>query len=260
MIAAMRPEDISLWIVSFRRIPTLRRTISDWLDSFPFTDVNVIANDPATNYSSIETAFPQVRVWRNIFQSSWETGSIAWCWNQCMRHTFETRDWCLMSQDDVLVKPGWDQLITDDYVTYIAPIGDTIQLQSLAGFAATGWFDERFRAIGGPETDYSLRSLQACPDRVSIHDDHFWRLYHNDVGLAEYWRPAPREGEVLETRNAFIVPYERVEAHERWIAKWGEHVESLFPRRGFNAQRRPGWDEIDWYPSFTQRLRKLGRL
>ena len=190
----MTPGDVSLWIVSFRRLETLHRTISDWLSSFPFEQVNIIANDPDVDYRQIEAEFPQVRVWRNIFRSSWETGSIAWCWNQCMRHTFETRQWCLMSQDDVLVRPGWDQLITSAYDTYIAPVGDTVQLQSLAGFNTVGWFDERFRAIGGPENDYLLRALQACPDRLSVHDGHVWQLRHNDAGLAGYWQGAAKAG------------------------------------------------------------------
>lgn len=256
----LTPENTALWITSFRRIPALRDTLAGWLGSFPFTDVNVIANDPAVDYSEIEAQFSQVQVWRNIFRDSWETGSIAWCWNQAMRHTFETRDWCLMSQDDVLVTPGWDRLITGEYHTYIAPIGDTVQLQSLAGFAAVGWFDERFRAIGGPEADYLLRSLQAQPEKVSVHDEHCWQYRFNDVGLAGYWRGAPMAGEVRETRRSFNEVFEETECHARWIAKWGEHVNSLLSRRAFSVQRQPGWDEIDWYPAFTRRLRETGRL
>jgi hypothetical protein len=253
------PDDVSLWIVNFRRLATLQRTIGDWLASFPFAEVNVIANDPAVNYSEIEWEFPQVRVWPNIFRSSWETGSIAWCWNQCMRHTFETRDWCLMSQDDVEITPGWDKLISSDYDTYIAPHGDTIQLQSLAGFNAVGWFDERFRAIGGPEADYELRALQAAPDRLSVHDEHVWQMRHHDVGLAAHWRGSPKQGEVLQTRIEFNGPYHDAECFTRWIQKWGMHVDELFLGHHYDVQRQPGWDEIDWYPSFTRRLAELGR-
>lgn len=255
----MKPEEVSLWIVAFRRGETLHRTVTDWLASFPFTEVNVITNDPAYDYWPIGRDYPQVKFWPNMFRSSWETGSIAWCWNQCMRHTFETRDWCLMSQDDVLITPGWDELITDRYDTYIAPVGDTIQLQSLAGFNAAGWFDERFRAIGGPESDYLLRAMQAYPDRLSVHDEHVWQMRHNDVGLAAHWRGAAKEGEVIDTRNAFNVPYADAECFERWEQKWGLHVNQLFSGQQYNVQRRPGWDEIDWYPSFTRRLAELGR-
>lgn len=255
----MTPDEVSLWIVSFRRLETLRRTIGDWLASFPFEQVNVLANDPDVDYSGIEAAFPQVRIWRNIFRSSWETGSIAWGWNQCMRHTFETRGWCLMSQDDVLVQPGWHELVTGAYDFYIAPHGDTVQLQSLAGFNAIGWFDERFRAIGGPEADYELRALQACPARVSVHDEHIWQMRHNDVGLGGFWRGAPKEGEVLETRLQFNGPFHDSECFARWIQKWGLHVDELFLGGHLDAQRQPGWDEIDWYPAFTRRLEELGR-
>lgn len=256
----MNPDEVSLWIVSFRRLDALRVTIGGWLASFGFETVNVLANDPATDYSQIEADFPQVRVWRNIFRSSWETGSIAWCWNQAMRHTFETRQWCLMSQDDVLVQPGWHELITSDYDTYIAPVGDTVQLQSLAGFNAIGWFDERFRAIGGPEADYELRALQACPARLSAHDEHGWQLRHNDVGLAGFWQGAPKEGEVLQTRQDFNGPYHDQECFARWTAKWGFDIREQMLQGGrCDYQRQPGWEEIDWYPSFTRRLAELGR-
>lgn len=255
----MRPDEVSLWIVSFRRLEALRRTIGDWLASFPFEAVHVIANDPAADYGKIEADFPQVRVWRNIFRSSWETGSIAWCWNQCMRHTFETREWCLMSQDDVLARPGWDELVTGAYGTYIAPAGDTVQLQSLAGFRAAGWFDERFRAIGGPEADYLLRCLQACPDRLSAHDEHVWQLRHNDVGLAGFWQAAPRDGEVAQTRADYNMPFAGPECFDRWNQKWGMDVDRLFTQKHYGQPRQPGWDEIDWYPAFTRRLAALGR-
>ncbi len=255
----MTPDEISLWIVNFRRQDALRRTVGDWLASFPFEEVNVIANDPAIDYTPVENEFPQVKVWRNIFRSSWETGSIAWCWNQCMRHTFETRHWCLMSQDDVTVTPGWPALITDRYDTYIAPAGDIVQLQSLDGFNRVAWFDERFRAIGGPEADYLLRCLQAYPERLSVHDDHVWQLRHNDIGLADFWHDVPKEGEVGQTRASFNVPYADTECFARWSQKWGEHVDDLFLQGHYHAQRQPGWSEIDWYPSFTRRLMQLGR-
>jgi hypothetical protein len=255
----MTPDEVSLWITSFRRLDTLRQTIGSWLASFPFEDVNVIVNDPTVDYSLIGREFPQVLFWPNIFRSSWETGSIAWCWNQCMRHTFETRRWCLMSQDDVIAAPGWPERVTDEFWTYIAPVGDTVQLQSLDGFNVVGWFDERFRAIGGPENDYLLRCFQAYPGKLSAHDEHVWQLRHNDVGLADFWRASPRAGEVAETRAAFNVPFADAECFARWSQKWGRHVDELFQGDREGAQRQPGWDEIDWYPSFTRRLTELGR-
>ena len=179
-----------------------------------------------------------------------------------MLHTFEKRDWCLMSQDDVMVDPGWANLIRDedDFFTYIAPVGDTIQLQSIEGFNRVGWFDERFRAIGGPEADYLLRMLQTYPDNLSVHDEHVWQLSHNDVGLADYWKAAPMVGEVLATRLAHNMPLANTECFARWIQKWGMGVDELFLKNEYGtATRQPGWDEIDWYPSFTRRLEELGR-
>jgi hypothetical protein len=254
----VNPDEVSLWITSFRRQEALHGTVSGWLRSFPFEEVHVIANDPGADYSAVQAQWPQVKIWRNVFRSQWETGSIAWCWNQAMRHTFETRRWCLMSQDDVAVAPGWPELVTDDYDTYVAPHGDTVQLQSLAGFNAVGWFDERFRAIGGPEADYLLRCFQAIPERLSAHDEHGWQWRHNDVGLADYWRGMPKTGEVGATRAAYNEKFADAECFARWNAKWGEHVDSLMTHAK-DAQRQGGWDEIDWYPSFTRRLRELGR-
>jgi len=118
---------------------------------------------------------------------------------------------------------------------------------------------ECYRAIGGPEADYLLRCLQSHPGRLSAHDEHVWQLRHNDVGLADYWKPSPREGEVAGTRAAFNVPFAQAECFDRWQQKWGTHVDELFSSRQFGTPRRPGWDEIDWYPSFTRRLAELGR-
>lgn len=255
----IKPDDVSLWIVNFKRLDALHQTISDWLNSFDFDVVNVIANDPTTDFSHIRETYPQVMIWPNIFREPWETGSIAWCWNMCMRHTFLHRDWCLMSQDDVLITPGWDELITDDFWTYVAPVGDTIQLQSLTGFNHVGWFDERFRAIGGPEADYILRMMQTYPERLSAHDEHVWQLRHNDVGLANHWRAAPMVGEVRATRMAHNMPLSNDECFARWNQKWGINVDDLLTSRRYDTERQPGWDEIDWYPAFTRRLAKLGR-
>lgn len=254
----LNPKDVSLWIVSFRRLGALGSTIRDWLNSFPFETVNVIANDRAVDYSGIEARWPQVKIWKNEFQP-WQPGSIAWCWNTCMLNTFMERDWCLMSQDDVEVVPGWDHFITGEYWTYVAPVGDVVQLQSINGFEQVGWFDERFRAIGGPEADYALRMRQAYPDRLSIHDDHVWWWRHNDVGLDYYWRAQPRVGEIAATRHEFNEAFADVECFDRWMQKWGVHVD-LQMKDPISATRSLGWEEIDWYPAFTRRLRELGRL
>jgi hypothetical protein len=99
---------------------------------------------------------------------------------------------------------------------------------------------------------------QAYPERLSAHDEHFWQWRHNDVGLANHWRSAPKIGEVIATRMAFNVPYANAECFDRWTAKWGEHVDTLMTHPA-DAYRRPGWEEIDWYPAFTRWLSKHGR-
>jgi hypothetical protein len=102
--------------------------------------------------------------------------------------------------------------------------------------------------------------MQAYPTRLSAHDEHVWQMRHNDVGLSDFWKPSPRAGEVAATRAQYNVPYADKECFERWNAKWGVHVDTLFCNRMYGVRRVPGWEEIDWYPSFTRRLKEMGRL
>ena len=64
---------------------------------------------------------------------------------------------------------------------------------------------------------------------------------------------------MLDTRERFNVPFADAECFARWIQKWGVHVDTLFTQGRYDTQRQPGWDEIDWYPSFTRRLAAMGR-
>jgi hypothetical protein len=263
---AFEPDNVSLWIVSYRRIELLKETIRQWQASYPFTDGHIIANDPAVDYAEIEARFGGVFKIHYNLRPSWMAGSIAQCWNIAMLHTFDQRDWCLMSQDDVTVNPGWDKLITNDYWTYIAPIGDVIQLQSLDGFNSVGWYDERFRAIGGPEADMVLRIMQAYPEQASIHDHHPWHLYNNDVGLQPYWESTYKQpgSEHEDTWKMHRWGLADEECFGRWNQKWGKDVNELLINCVQTgdwslAERRPGWEEIDWYPHFTRRLVELHR-
>lgn len=258
----LTPNNTSLWIVNFKRPKELIHTIRSWMTSFNFEEVNIIANHSSTTIDIIPDEFKEkVCIWSNIFREDWETGSIAWCWNQAMKNTFSTKEWCVMSQDDVIVKSGWDKLINDtEYITYIAPVGDVIQIQSIKGFSKIGWFDERFRAIGGPEADYQLRIIQEYPELASIYDDHIWKQRLNTIGLEEFFLQAPRTLEVLETRQNFNVPFAQEECFSRWIQKWGIHVDDVFLTKRYDINRNPGWEEIDWYPSITREWNRSGRL
>jgi hypothetical protein len=267
-VSSFTPDNVSLWIVSYRRIELLKETIRQWQASYPFTDGHIIANDPTVDYSEIAARYGGVFQIHYNLRPARMAGSIAQCWNAAMLHTFDTRDWCLMSQDDVTVKPGWDKLITDDYFTYIAPIGDVIQLQSLWGFNSVGWFDERFRVIGGPEADYVLRIMRMYPDFASIHDHHPWALYHHDIGLQSYWEGTYKQPgtEHEDTWKMHRLDLADKECFGRWIEKWGMGVNELMAHCVQHGdwssfpERSPGWDEIDWYPHFTRRLQELGRI
>ena len=248
------PENSSLWIVSYKRQEALLNTVRTWCESFPFETVNILSNYQQ-DFSFCDE-YP-IKVWPNIFRQDWLTGSLAWCWNQAMLHTFEFKDWCVMSQDDVSIIPGWDSLVTGQYDTYIAPHGDVIQIQSIEGFNKIGWFDERFRAIGGCEADYLLRCLRSNSEGLSAHDEHIWQLRHNDVGLANYFINSVKQGEILQTRMEHNLEFAQVECFNRWNDKWGESVDHLFLSKNYNRNRN--WKEIDWYPAFTRRLIGLGR-
>jgi len=253
---SIRPDNVSLWIVSYKRKDALLKTVASWVESYPFKDINIVSNYPQ-DFSFLNRY--NVTVWPNVFRPHWLTGSLAWCWNQAMLNTFAEKDWCIMSQDDVTVLPGWDQRIESfpDYLTYIAPHGDVIQIQSIEGFNKIGWFDERFRAIGGAEADYLLRIMRSYPDLASIHDEHVWRLFHNDIGLAEFFINSEKIEEVLETRVEHNLKFADKECFIRWRQKWGEEVDKIFLDKNYNLERV--WYEIDWYPAFTENLLATGR-
>ncbi len=250
------PDNCSLWIVNYKRPEELMKTVDAWMQSFPFENVNIIYNGWPYDNEMVENNF-NVYSWPNIFRPDWLTGSLAWCWNQAMLNTFTSRDYCIMSQDDVDIKPGWHEKITDDYWTYIAPHGDVVTIQSLKGFNRVGWFDERFRAIGGAECDYMLRMMRAYPDQLSIHDEHIWQMRHNDVGLAEYFHNPEKTAHALDTRTKHNLKFAEKECFSRWIDKWGQDVDNLFLSKNYNIDKR--WNEIDWYPALTAKLVEIGR-
>lgn len=261
----IEPNNTSLWIVNYKRPVELYDTIRDWLRSFPFQEVNVICNQlyPTLNPEDTRTFSVPVNIHCQWQREDWEVGSIAQCWNLAMKKTFLIKDWCIMSQDDVTITPGWNEKInSNQYQTYFAPQGDIVTIQSLQGFKKLGWYDERFRCIGGPENDYLLRAMQINPDNISVHDEHIWQLYHNDIGLAENFMPRITNN-TRETRQG-NVKFSNAECFERWRQKWGgdqfPYIDQLFLKKDYNITPNPGWENIDWYPSWTDEMINRGRL
>lgn len=255
-------ENTALWIVNYKRPEAVRQTVQYWLNSFDFEEVNIMAN-----HSSIclewfpEEIRHKIKIHYNWLRPDWMAGSLAQCWNTAILHSLVDKEWVVLSQDDVDILPGWADCINNSiYDYYLCPVGDTCQILSLEGFKKIGWFDERFRALGGPEADYELRAIRNCPDNISIWDEHCWQMRHNTVGLEKYIFLSIRTSEVLETRNTHNLTYANAECFDRWNQKWGKHVDTLFYERDYYRDVNPGWDEIDWYPSWTRYMQGLGRL
>ncbi len=254
----------SLWIVNYKRPAELYDTIKGWLYSFPFQEVNVICNGGKSLTDEVIDNFSvPVNLYNNWQNAEWEVDSLAQCWNVAMKKALLEKDWVVLSQDDVHITPGWhDKINESDYDIYIAPHGDVVQIISLEGFKKVGWFEERFRAIGGAENDYLLRCLKSIPERLSVHDNHIWQMRHNDVGLADHFSSNHTQV-ALQTRQRNL-QFANAECFERWRQKWGgmqfPYIDQLFLNKEYHRQRNPGWEELDWYPSWTLQMKRLGRL
>jgi len=256
----LTPENTKLWIVNYKRPEEVKRTIQDWLNSFPFQEVNVISNHSSDGNINQKDYPVPINIYHQWQREDWEYGALAQCWNLCMKKTFITHDWCVMSQDDNKITPGWaDKINATNYEFYVAPHGDSIQIQSLEGFKYMGFFDERFRALGGPESDYILRCLRSRPEIMSIYDRHVWQMRHNTVGLEDHFELNHTQ-EVMNIRWGNVLLSEP-ECFQRWIDKWGKAIDPLFIERDYYREMKTGWErEINWYPSWTGHMQNLGRL
>lgn len=254
----INPNNTSLWIINYMRRAECAATVQQWLNSFPFEEVNILAA-----HSSMDiTAFPEeirdkIKIKYDV-TLDWMLGSYSRCANIAMMHAFDKKEWCLISQDDVLVTPGWDKIINDtthDY--YVAPAGNVVQLLNKRCLEDIGWFDERYRAIGGEDFDYQLRYINQYPQNVSIHDEHAWNLRYNDVGLANHWHMQAKNDHLWATRNRNH-DFVRNESWDVFVAKWGMDPDPFFAAGRIGCA--PNLVEVDWHPSFTHYSLKTGRL
>lgn len=254
-------ENTALWIVNYKRPQAVRDTVTMWYNSFDFEEINIIANHPSIELSWFPDHIqPKIKIHYNWHRPEWMAGSLAQCWNTAIIHSLVEKEWVILSQDDLNVFQGWADCINNSsYDYYMCPIGDMCQILSLEGFKKIGWFDERFRAIGGCEADYELRAISQCPESVSMYDDHYWKMRHNTVGLENYIKDY-KTPEVMETRFAHNLPLSGTECFDRWDQKWGKYVDNVFYEKDYYRSRNPGWEEIDWYPAWTRHMKSIGRL
>jgi len=255
------PKNSKLWIVNYKRHHELIKTVNFWLDSFEFNEVNIISNHSGLNSDIFDDNIRnKIKIFHNWHRHDWMIGSIAQCWNLAMLHTFDDfdKEWVILSQDDNIILKGWDEKINNsNYDTYIAPHGDTIQILSYDTFKKIGWFDERYRTIGGPENDYLLRLIRSTPETISIYDNHIWKMRHNLVGLENNFFLQQRNNNILATRKQ-NVDFSQEECFDRWVEKWNVPIDELFLTKNYYVQ--PNYKEIDWYPAFTRYLKSQGRL
>jgi hypothetical protein len=255
----LTPENTALWIVNYRRTEEVTITVLGWLDSFPFETVNIIDNHGKRRVEDFPLEVQhKIRIYPNSLRPEWLTGNISECYNAAYLNTFSDRDWVLCSQDDVIVKPGWADIVNDTaYNVYFAPMGDVVHLTHFEAFKKIGFWNELFRLVGGPEQEAMIRCMRHIPEETSIYDDHFWYLRQHEVGLQDYWIRMPRTEEILDTRIEFGQLVE-AECYQRFIDIYGVHMDDIFYPKDY--EHIPQVKYINWYPSATKRWKEIGRI
>lgn len=259
MNGRIEPSNVSLFIVNYLRHNDVHQTVAQWMDSFPFEEVNIIDNHGSLTRDVFrEQDRDKINIFPNI-RPSWMLGSLAECWNIAYCHTLGQKDWVVCSQDDVIVKPGWDRIVDESgFATYFAPKGDMVHINSIEGFNLYRWWDERFRTIFYQESDYMLRALKLAPECVSICDHHPWSLMHNNVGLDQYFSQSERTEEIYNTGDR-VATNTGEELGAMWHSKWGKSPYEIFTLYQLpECQWSP--EQIDWYPSATHAWRTQGRI
>ncbi len=243
-------ENFAIYIVTYNRPVALNKSIRFYLDSLPFVPhITVISNH--TNCAIDTDLQPHVNLIYNHLRPNESWGYLARNWNQCFQLGLREHEWLLCSQDDVIVKPGWFELVNDtDYDFYLAPLGDTRFLLNRSAFRNVGWFDERFVGIGYHEHDYILRILSLISDRASIVDMHPQLIRHNPISLEDYWYQPEPEGfdkfaQRTVKRHTYLFSY--------FYQKWNIHPFKKII--GLHKDRLP--KEIDWYPFISDRYEYL---
>src|SRR4030067_2017981 len=140
-------KNLSVWINSYNRSPELNlktRSIREELDDR--YQINIINNH--SNFH-LEEDYGNVKVWNNVIRPDSSWGYLARSWNQCYYLGLDKTEYILVSQDDMIFRPGWLDLInnTRPYSFYSAPVGDVAHLTSRAAFLRVGWGGERVMSL-----------------------------------------------------------------------------------------------------------------
>jgi hypothetical protein len=249
--------NLSIWVNTYNRPDELNANLKSLQSSVgDLFEVNVISNHSKVD---LREEYGNLKVYHNTLRPDHSWGYLSRNWNQCYYLGLESHKYVLVTQDDMIFKDGWLELINDNdpYGFYSAPIGDLAHLTCRDTFLNVGWWDERFVGIDFQDYDYINRVLTAQDVNPSIVDKGL-ELYKNDIGLAKYWLGKGFDGTLDRPRGA-----EKV--HNRMNRmllgkKKGMDVADM-PLCHKNAQWRATKkcvdDEIDWYPWFTARMQNV---
>lgn len=268
------PDNVELWVSNWKRKDVIDMFARQWLNSFDFEKVNIIANHSSVTIDDFSDDIkPRIKIWNNAMRHDHSIGPMVENYNQSYVHTFISgKKYCITAHDNMLIKDGWVDIIRDtDYDLYMAPQGDQIALMTLDGLRRFGWWDERYATNGNHELDYITRVLRMDMgyNRASLVDYHGWHgwpdqlmvdgnpvnpicrtghnefgngfpyLRWNDVGLDKYWIRAPKN--TVPQCGSKTKNFEQLKWNDK---KWRGTAPNTFE----NFMQGPTEEEIDWYP------------
>jgi hypothetical protein len=275
------PDNVDVWVDSWKRGDIIEGVARAWLNSFDFEHINIIVNHSSVTLDNFSDDIkPRIKIWNNAMRHDTSVGPSNKNYNQAYVHTFLSgKRYCMVSHDNIFVAPGWVDLIKNtNYDLYLAPQGDQVHLMTREGLNFFGWWDERYATQGHNELDFIVRALRKDigVNRASLVDYHGWHgwpladtfdgtdikcpvvttghpeygngfpyLRWNDIGLAEYWTRADKikiPATGMGKQNENKILYARGQAWNN--KKW----RNAPPYSYENFVKGPTVDEVDWYP------------
>ena len=248
----LNENNFSVWINTYNRPEELNENIISLRNSLPESiKINIISNHSRVE---LHDDYPNVKVHMNEMRPDSSWGYLARNWNQCYYMGLHNHEYILATQDDMIFKEGWFELINESKKMsfYLAPVGDLAHIASRESFLEVGWWDERFVGIDFQDFDYIFRVYQNLRDKSSVVDNATKNIW-NDIGLADYWIGEGYIGENDRPRG-----YDRIHSRMNRLflgfkrgMDWSENPKCHKDPRWRDITRKYVVGEIDWYPWFT---------
>jgi len=185
------PDNVELWISNWKRKELIDSVVREWLDSFDFERVNVIANHSSVTIEDFgRDIVSKIVMYDNVMRHDNAIGPMNENYNQAYVHTFlGGKRYCICAHDNMYIDSGWVDIVKNtDYDLYMAPQGDQIHIITLEGLQTYGWWDERYATNGNHELDYIVRALRVDilggvnkSSMVDYHGWHGWPLDKIDL-------------------------------------------------------------------------------